>query len=64
MIEITYTNGDKNIFEIYNESNTHIMWKDYARNFIIINKNNNKSSILIDGEWVEYDLKMESYRKL
>ena len=64
MIEITYMNGLTDIFDIYSETNTHITWKDYARNFIRINKNSGKTSILINNEWTEYDLKIDSYLKL
>lgn len=62
MIEITYNDGHKDIFEIYNNSKTHVTWEDYACNFIKINKNTRKVSILINEEWLEYDLQIKSYR--
>lgn len=64
MIEITYVNDLTDKFDIYSETDTHITWKDYARNFIRINKHSNKVSLLIDNTWVEYDLRIKSYKKL
>ena len=62
MIEIIYNDGHKEIFEIYNHSKTHVIWEDYACNFIRINKNTGKASILVNKEWIEYDLQIKSYR--
>lgn len=64
MIEITYKNGIVDIFEIYSETDNHIVWKDYAQNFIRINKRTNKISLLHENEWTSYDKYVDSYRIL
>lgn len=64
MIEITYIDGRIDTFEIYSESNTHIIWKDYALNLIRINKHTGKVTLFHDNEWINYDISVQSYRKI
>lgn len=64
MIEIVYKNGMKDIFEIYSESDDYIVWKDYAQNLIKINKYTGKTTLLYNGNWMHYDMSIESYKKL
>ena len=62
MIELTYISGCIRTFEIYNESNNHIIWKDSVDNLIRINKKTNHITMFHDGEWIDYDSQIMSYR--
>jgi len=64
MIEITYNNGQIDTFEIYSETDTHITWEDYACNFIRINKHTGRTTLLHDGEWIDHNPNIASYRKI
>lgn len=61
MIQITYKHGIVDTFEIYGETNTHIMWKDYAQNLIRINKHTGRITLLHNDEWIDHDIDVDSY---
>ena len=64
MIEITYKIGTKDIFEIYSETDTYVTWKDYAQNFIRVNKHTGRITLLHDDNWIDYNISIQSYKIL
>lgn len=64
MIEITYDDGTVIVFEIYNDSDNHISWKDYADNLIRINKKTNRVTMFHINTWIQYDSHIVKYRRI